>query len=110
MTAAIGVDHGPVITIEGFDDLDDAIGLANDTSYGLMASVWTRRSDLAHRLAREVVAGAISILSSAEAASRSMPDYVGGYLEPQKQSGHGADGGVPGLAAYTTAQSITWLH
>jgi acyl-CoA reductase-like NAD-dependent aldehyde dehydrogenase len=101
---------GPVITIEGFDDVDDAIGLANDTSYGLMASVWTRQSDLGHRLARNVVAGAISIYSSAEAASRSMPDYVGGYLEPQKQSGHGVDGGVPGLAAYTTAQSITWMH
>jgi acyl-CoA reductase-like NAD-dependent aldehyde dehydrogenase len=101
---------GPVITIEGFDDVDDAIALANDTNFGLMASIWTRRSDLAHRLARNVVAGAISIMSSAQAAARSMPDYVGGYLEPQKQSGHGADGGVPGLAAYTTAQSITWLH
>jgi len=101
---------GPLITLEPFDSLDDAIALANDTSFGLMASVWTRRADLAHRLAREVVAGAITICSSAEAAARSAPDYIGGYLEPQKQSGHGVDGGAPGLLAYTTAQSISWLH
>jgi gamma-glutamyl-gamma-aminobutyraldehyde dehydrogenase len=101
---------GPIITLEAFDGIDDAIALANDTSYGLMASIWTHRSDLAHRLARSVVAGAITICSSATAAARSIPDYIGGYLEPHKQSGHGVDGGAPGLLAYTTAQSISWLH
>jgi acyl-CoA reductase-like NAD-dependent aldehyde dehydrogenase len=100
---------GPLITVEPFEDVDDAIALANDTDYGLMASIWTNRADLGHRLAREVVAGAITIHTSAEAAIRAAPDFVGASLEPQKQSGHGIDGGVAGLLAYTTAQSITFL-
>lgn len=74
-----------------------------------MASVWTRRSDFGHRLARSLVAGAITVYSSA-AAARTPPDYIGSYLEPQRQSGHGVDGGAPGLTAYTTAQSVSWLH
>lgn len=101
---------GPLLTLEGFEGIDDAIALANDTDYGLMASVWTNRASAAHRVARAVKAGGITVYSSAEAAMASVPDIVGSYLEPQKQSGHGLDGGVPGLLAYMTAQSVTWLH
>lgn len=101
---------GPLLTIEPYDDLDDAIALANDSNYGLMASAWTRRSDLAHRLSRGLVAGGITLYSSGEAAFATPPDVAGAYLEPQKQSGHGVDGGVPGLLAYSTAQSVAWLH
>lgn len=101
---------GPLLTVETFDDIDDAIALANDSAYGLMATAWTRRSDLAHRLSRGIVAGGITLSSSGEAAFASTPDVAGAYLEPQKQSGFGIDGGLPGLLAYTTAQSITWLN
>ena len=101
---------GPLLTIEAYDDVDDAIALANDSDYGLMASAWTRRSDLAHRLSRSLVAGGITIYSSGEAAFATPPDVAGAYLEPQKQSGHGVDGGLPGLLAYSTAQSVAWLH
>ncbi|OQW74544.1 MAG: hypothetical protein BVN33_07695 [Proteobacteria bacterium ST_bin13] len=101
---------GPLLTIEAYDDIDDAITLANDSDYGLMANAWTRRSDLAHRLSRSLVAGAITLYSSGEAAFATPPDVAGAYLEPQKQSGHGVDGGLPGLLAYSTAQSVAWLH
>jgi acyl-CoA reductase-like NAD-dependent aldehyde dehydrogenase len=37
---------GPLLTIETFDDIDHAITLANDTQFGLSASIWTARSDL----------------------------------------------------------------
>lgn len=101
---------GPLVTVEAYDDVDDAIALANDSDYGLMASVWTNRSDTGHRVARELAVGAVSIFSSSDAAAAAVPDFVNAYLEPQKQSGHGLDGGVPGLLAYTTAQSVAWLN
>ena len=44
---------GPLLTIEAYDDIDDAITLANDSDYGLMANAWTRRSDLATAMAWE---------------------------------------------------------
>lgn len=101
---------GPLLSLEPFDDVDDAVALANASDYGLMASIWTNRADQGHRLARELVAGGITICSSAEAAMASAPDIIGAYLEPQKQSGYGIDGGLPGLMAYTTAQSVSWLN
>jgi acyl-CoA reductase-like NAD-dependent aldehyde dehydrogenase len=100
---------GPLLSLEPFDDVADAIRLANDTPYGLMASIWTQRSDLAARLTRNVVAGHITVYSSGEAAASSAPDFVSSYFEPQKQSGHGVDGGLPGLASYRTAQAISWM-
>ena len=38
---------GPVLTISAFDTLDEAIALANDTEYGLAASVWSKNIDTA---------------------------------------------------------------
>lgn len=98
---------GPLLTVETFADVTDAIALANATDYGLMASVWTKRSAEAYRFARELDVGCVSVYSSAEAAMSSMQDFVTSYLEPQKRSGHGVDGGMQGLYAYTTAQSIS---
>jgi acyl-CoA reductase-like NAD-dependent aldehyde dehydrogenase len=98
---------GPLLTIQTYRDLDEAVSLSNGTAFGLSASVWTRQADTAHHLARSVQAGNIQIHSSGRTGAG--PGF-GGYFEPQKQSGLGVDGGLPGLLAYTTVQSVTFNH
>lgn len=102
---------GPLMTVETFDGLDDAIALANDTPYGLSASIWTNRSNEAFKLARSIDAGGITICSSVDAAKQSGPALgTSRYFEPRKQSGYGIDGGIPGFLSYSTPQSVAFLN
>ena len=102
---------GPLITLEGFDDIADAIELANDTQFGLSASIWTNKSDLGYKLARSIEAGGVSVYSSVEAAKQSAPELgTSRYFEPRKQSGYGVEGGLPGFLAYTSAQSVSFFN
>ena len=50
---------GPVVSVASFDDFDDAIKIANDTSYGLGAGVWTRDINTAYRAGRAIQAGRV---------------------------------------------------
>ncbi|MBO8200369.1 aldehyde dehydrogenase family protein [Streptomyces smyrnaeus] len=50
---------GPVVSVTGFEDFDDAIRLANDTLYGLGAGVWTRDGSRAYRAGRAIQAGRV---------------------------------------------------
>lgn len=52
---------GPVFGISTFDTLDQAIRMANDTRYGLQASVWTGNLNTAHKLSRGIRAGTVSV-------------------------------------------------
>ena len=98
---------GPVTILQPFDDLAEAVTLANDTEYGLAAAVWTNRSSDAYRLARSIEAGLIEVCSSASAT----PGWSTlQYFEPFKQSGLGIDGGLEGLKAYTRPQSVSFSH
>ncbi len=93
---------GPVLCAMPFSDaseLDQLAQLANDTSYGLAANIWTRDLAAAHGLARRIQAGTITI----NGGGREQPLPFGGY----KQSGLGREGGREGIEAYTEIKTVT---
>jgi acyl-CoA reductase-like NAD-dependent aldehyde dehydrogenase len=61
MTVAQEEIFGPVVTVIPFEDEKDAIRIANDVRYGLMATVWTGDPARGHRLARAIKAGTVGI-------------------------------------------------
>ncbi|WP_428424328.1 aldehyde dehydrogenase family protein [Methylibium sp.] len=93
---------GPVGTIIPFDTEEEAIALANDTDYGLGATVWTSDVSRAHRVAQAVKAGAIGVNCWAPIDPR-LP--WGGM----KTSGIGRECGLSGVLAYTEEKVITVL-
>ncbi|MFD7136773.1 aldehyde dehydrogenase family protein [Streptomyces sp. NPDC059894] len=91
---------GPVGVLTTFTDIDDAIAQANDTSYGLAASVWTTNLTTAHRMAAAIEAGTVWVNTWAEMSTGNLP--FGGY----KQSGLGREGGLEGLDTYTQVKTV----
>jgi gamma-glutamyl-gamma-aminobutyraldehyde dehydrogenase len=93
----------PVVTVSPFRNEDEAITLANDTEYGLAASVWSRDIDTALRVARRVEAGVVSVNCYSEG---DIATPFGGW----KQSGFG--GAEKSLAAFDqwTQPKVTWLR
>jgi gamma-glutamyl-gamma-aminobutyraldehyde dehydrogenase len=93
---------GPVLTILEFSTEDEAIALANDTPYGLAASLYTENVRVAHRMARAIKAGTIGINAYAEG---DMTTPFGGF----KQSGFGGhDKSIHAHDQYTELKTI-WL-
>jgi phenylacetaldehyde dehydrogenase len=92
---------GPVTCIQAFDtlDIDEIAALANDTPYGLIASIWTSNVSTAHRLASRIKAGTVSINAHAH------PGYsapFGGY----KQSGWGREFGKAAMESYLETKTV----
>lgn len=90
---------GPVLTVIRVKDMEEAIAVANDSDYGLAATVWTRSLARAHQMATRIEAGTVSVNTPAVIGIE-MP--FGGY----KQSGYGRELGVEGLDAYLQHKSI----
>ncbi len=92
---------GPVLATLAFEDIDDAIDIANRTIYGLAAGVWTRDIGKAHRFARDVQAGTVWV----NTYNRYDPGSpFGGF----KKSGFGRDLGEIALQEYTQTKSV-WV-
>src|SRR5262249_52569838 len=85
---------GPVLVAMTFRTPDEAVALANNTEYGLAASVWSESINLALDIAPKLKAGVVWVNSTTlfDASSG-----FGGY----KESGYGREGGREGLSAYT---------
>lgn len=90
---------GPVLCSMHFDTVEEAIQLANDTVYGLAASVWTKNIDKALTVSRRVRAGRFWV-NTIMAGGPEMP--LGGF----KQSGWGREAGMYGVEEYTQVKSI----
>jgi acyl-CoA reductase-like NAD-dependent aldehyde dehydrogenase len=96
---------GPVAGVVAFDGEAEALRLANDTRYGLQATVWTRDTAQAQRLALQLQAGSVVVNATATSA----PSGVSGLgAEPVKMSGFGPGGGVAGLLACTRLRSVVF--
>lgn len=93
---------GPVVSILGFDTEEEALALANDTEYGLAATVWSGNIDVALRMARGVRAGTVAVNGYAEG---DITTPFGGY----GMSGFGGrDKGLEALDQYTETKTI-WV-
>ncbi len=92
---------GPVLSVISFETEEEAIQIANSTVYGLAASVWTGNLSRAHRVARKLRVGTVS-LNTVDALSPFTP--FGGV----RQSGAGRDLSLHALDKYT-ALKTTWI-
>ena len=90
---------GPVVTVIPFEDENDAVRIANDVKYGLMATVWTGDPGRGHRLAARIKAGTVGI-NMPYTAFPGIP--FGGY----KQSGFGRELALETLDLYLESKSV----
>jgi acyl-CoA reductase-like NAD-dependent aldehyde dehydrogenase len=94
---------GPVLCVIAFDTEDEVIRVANDTIYGLSASVWTADSSRAHRLVRRLVTGTITV-NGMDQQAVNVP--FGG----SKQSGLGREHGHHAIDQYTVVKTAWYCH
>ncbi len=90
---------GPVVTIEPFESDEQAVKLANDTDYGLSATVWTENLSRANRVAQQIEAGVVWVNCW---LVRDLRTPFGGV----KQSGVGREGGEEAIRFFTQAKNV----
>lgn len=91
---------GPVLAVTPFDDEAQAIELANDSPYGLVAGVWTRDVSRAHRVAAAIEVGQVFVNGYGVAGGVEIP--FGGM----KRSGYGRGKGMDAMLAYTQVKNV----
>lgn len=93
---------GPVLSVLSFKTPEEAVQIANDTHYGLAASVWTRDISKAHKIAKALRAGLVSVncINSGDVTTP-----FGGY----KQSGIGRECAMNAMDQYTEVKT-TWIE
>jgi acyl-CoA reductase-like NAD-dependent aldehyde dehydrogenase len=92
---------GPVLSTITFRDVEEAVAIANDVSYGLTAAVWSRDITTAHRVAKRLRAGTVYV-NCYDADDITVP--FGGF----KQSGNGRDKSLHAMDKYTELKT-TWI-
>jgi len=98
MTIAQEEIFGPVVSIIEYDDVDEAVRIANNTIYGLHGAVYTTSEDTGHAIARRLQSGSVTV--NGLIVDVTMP--FGGF----KQSGLGREGGIEGLDLYLETKTI----
>jgi aldehyde dehydrogenase (NAD+) len=91
---------GPVVSVLPFQGIDELIGRANDTHYGLAAAIWTKDIDKAHLFAKRVKAGTVWV-NCYHVVDTTTP--FGGF----KMSGQGRENGEAALEHYTELKTVT---
>jgi acyl-CoA reductase-like NAD-dependent aldehyde dehydrogenase len=91
---------GPVLAIITFDDLEEAVALANRSQYGLVAGVWTRDINKAMAVSSRIKAGQVYINTYGAGGGVELP--FGGY----KKSGYGREKGLESLVSYTQVKNV----
>lgn len=89
---------GPVFSVIAYDDIDDAVRIANDSKYGLYGTIFTSDSDLAHSVAQRVRVGQFGI-------NGTFPKLAAPY-GGMKQSGYGRVGGIEGMLELSNIKVI----
>jgi succinate-semialdehyde dehydrogenase / glutarate-semialdehyde dehydrogenase len=97
---------GPVVSLFAFSTVDEAIRLANDSAYGLNASVWSRNTGRAVAVARRIRAGTVNVNEAYAATWGSTDAPIGGM----KESGIGRRHGREGILKYTEVQTVSVQH
>ncbi len=98
MTIAREEIFGPVLSIIGYEDDDDAVRIANDSPYGLAGGVWSSSDERAMAVARRMRTGAVDI----NGGSFNIAAPFGGY----KQSGYGRENGSYGIEEFLQTKSL----
>jgi acyl-CoA reductase-like NAD-dependent aldehyde dehydrogenase len=114
-TVLVDVDHsmkcmqeetfGPTLPIMRIADAEEGVKLANDSDYGLQASVWTRDVKRGESLARRIEAGVVCV-NDAQVNYTALNLPMGGW----KSSGLGTRHGANGIRKYTKVQSLLITH
>ncbi len=110
-TVLVDVDHsmkcmteetfGPTLPIMKVGDVEEAVKLANDSPYGLQASVWTKDTERGEALARRIESGVVCV-NDAQVNYTALNLPMGGW----KTSGVGSRHGSSGIRKYTKVQSL----
>jgi len=92
---------GPIAVVMKADSIEHALAMANDTPYGLAASIWTANTDAAEKMSRDIEAGQVSI----NGIVKTDPRLPSGGI---KRSGYGRELGPHGILEFVNVQQV-WL-
>lgn len=100
-TAAQKEAFGPILSVLPFDDIEDAVCIANNSIFGLAGAVWTSNVSTAHRATKAIKAGLMHV-NTYGGSDISVP------MAGMKQSGNGADKSLHALDKYTDLKTV-WM-